>query len=210
MLSEERLNQNYLMFINRMEKYGCKSDALLDELGDRIKYASYNRNEEDGGCYKGSLIDVTLNRLCKLGFQLNESVFGQSQNGTLQHPFLYVDNKSLMKTLLLLNISKAEMYEEETEQWKLKKGMLFRFSSTLDATLKVGARTLYLCQKYGIKLTEQEYEAILYFDADDDTVPDRFRNPLCMVVRTAVAFTAVELRQIYLDNNRLNNTEIEK
>ena len=210
MLSEERLNQNYLMFINRMEKYGCKSDALLNELGERIKYASYNRNEEDGGCYTGSLIDVTLNRLCKLGFQINESVFGQNTNAVVQRPFLYCEPKSLMKVLLLLNLSKAEMYEPETEQWKLKKGMLYRFSDTLGATLKVGARTLYLCQKYGIKLTEQEYEAILYFDTDDDTVPDRFRNPLCMVARTAVAFTAVELRQIYLDNNRLNNNEIEK
>ena len=48
MLSEERLNQNYLAFINRMEKYGCKSETLLDELGERIKYGTYNRNEEDG------------------------------------------------------------------------------------------------------------------------------------------------------------------
>ena len=76
MLSEERLNQNYLMFINRMEKYGCKSEAMLDEMGQRIKYATYNRNEEDGGCYNGAIIDVTLNKLCKLGYQLNENVFG--------------------------------------------------------------------------------------------------------------------------------------
>lgn len=210
MLSEERLNQNYLMFINRLEKYGCKSETLLDELGEKIKYASYSRNEEDGGCYQGSLVDVTLNRLCKLGYQLNENVFGGNGKETAQHPFLYCDSKSLMKVLLLLNLSKAEMYEPETEQWKLKKGMLFRFSDTLCATLKVGARTLYLCQKHGIKLTEEEYEAILFFDAEDDTVPDKFRNPLCMVARMAVAFTAVELRQIYLDNNRLNNNEIEK
>ena len=114
-----------------------------------------------------------------------------------------------MKVLLLLNLSKAEMYEPETEQWKLKKGMLYRFSESLKTPLKVGARTLYLCQKYGIQLTEEEYEAILFFDAEDDTVPEKFRNPLCMLVRTAVAFTAVELRQIYLDNNRLINNEIE-
>ena len=210
MLSEERLNQNYLMFINRMEKYGCKSDALLDELGEKIKYATYNRNEEDGGCYNGALIDVTLNRLCKLGYQLNENVFGANGGQTVQHPFIYCDSKSLMKVLLLLNVSKAEMLEEETEQWKLKKGMLYRFSEGLKAPLKTGARTVYLCQKYGIKLTEEEYEAILFFDDEDDTVPEKFRNPLYMVVRTAVEFTAIELRQIYLDNNKLNNNELEK
>ena len=210
MLSEERLNQNYLMFINRMEKYGCKSDTLLNELGERIKYASYNRNEEDGGCYTGSLIDVTLNRLCKVGFQINESVFGQNTNAVVQRPFLYCEPKSLMKVLLLLNLSKAEMYEPETEQWKLKKGMLYRFSETLKAPLKIGVRTLYLCQKYGIRLTEEEYEAILFFDSEDDTVPEKFRNPLCILVRTAMAFTAVELRQIYLNNNRLNNNTLEQ
>ena len=209
MLSEERLNQNYLTFINRMEKYGCKSEALLDALGEKIKYATYNRNEEDGGCYNGALIDITLNRLCKLGYQINESVFGANGNGTNQHPFLYSNAKSLMKALLLLNISKAEMYEPETEQWKIKKGMLYRFSDSLGTTLKTGARTVFLCQKFGIPLTEEEYEAILFYDVEDD-VPDKFRNPLCMLVRTAVAFVSVELRQIYLDNNKLTKSSIEQ
>ena len=203
MLSEERLNQNYLAFINRMEKYGCKSETLLDELGERIKYGTYNRNEEDGGCYNGSLIDVTLNVLCKIGYQINENVFGSGR------PFLQCDSKSLMKVLLLLNLSKAEMYEPETENWKLKKGMMFRFSDLLQTTLKTGARTVFLCQKYGIMLTEEEYEALLFFDMEDD-VPDKYRSPLCMLVRAAVAFTAVELRQVYLDRNKLNKNTIEQ
>lgn len=203
MLSEERLNQNYLMFINRLEKYGCKSETLLDELGSKIKYASYSRNEEDGGCYNGSLIDVTLNRLCKIGYQINQNVFNDG------HPFLVCDTKSLMKVLLLVNISKAEMYEAETETWKLKKGMLYRFSDSLSSALKIGERTLYLCQKYGIRLTEEEFEAIRFSDISDD-VPDKYRNPLCILTRIALSLTSVELRQIYLDNNRLEKSTIEE
>ena len=208
MLSEERLNQNYLAFINRMEKYGCKSETLLDKLGERLKYGTYNRNEEDGGCYNGSLIDVTLNVLCKIGYQINENVFG-GENALKRHIFLQCDSKSLMKVLLLLNIAKAEMYEPETENWKLKKGMMFRFSDSLQTSLNTGARTVYLCQKYGIKLTEEEFEALLFFDVEDE-VPDKYRSPLCMLVRAAVAFTAVELRQIYLDKNKIEKNSLEQ
>lgn len=209
MLSEERLNQNYLMFINRMEKYGCKSEELLNDLGVKLRYATYNRNEEDGGCYDGALIDVTLNMLCKIGYQINENVFGANSNPTQQHILLHCDSKSLMKVLLLLNVSRAEMYEPETEQWKLKKGMLYRFSDSLNTTLKTGARTIYLCQKYNIKLTEEEFEALLYFDEEDD-IPEKFRKPLCVLVRTAIAFTNVELRQIYEENNTLSKNTFEQ
>lgn len=209
MLSEERLNQNYLMFINRMEKYGCKSDRLLDELGQKIKYATYGRSEEDGGCYPGALIDVTLNRLCKIGYQLNESVLGSNGGSAPQHPFLYASTKSLMRVLLLLNLSKAEMFEPETEQWKLKKGMLYRFNDNLGATFKSGVRTLFLCQKYGIMLTEEEYEAILFCDGEDD-VPDKFRSPLCLIARTALSLTASELRAVAIDSNKMTKSKIEQ
>ena len=72
--------------------------------------------------------------------------------------------------------------------------------------LKLGARSLYLCQKYGIQLEEEEFEAFLSIDTADDT-GERFQSPLYSVVKAAMMFTLVELRQQQL---ALNKTETEE
>lgn len=195
MLSETKINSNYLNFIKYLEKYHCYSEEMMNEIGDKIKLAPYSMNTNYGGAEAGSLIDVTLNTLCKIGAQLNNNTLGANGGEKISHPHLCVNNDMLMRVLLLLNVAKAEMFVH-ADAWHINHGMPYTFAEN-KTKLKLGERSLYLCQKYGIKLEEEEFEAFLTIDKEDDS-GERFQSPLYTVVKAAKMFTLVELRQKYL------------
>lgn len=208
--SEEKLNSNFLLFINYLKKYDCYSDEMIQEIGDKIKRASYSLEEQYGGCYEGSLIDVTLNVLCNIGYKINEYVFGHgcqsNQNQQVSDKTMFVNANSLMKVLLLLNIAKSVMFIEQKEAWARKKGRLYQFDDSSNTVMKLGARTLFICQKYGIKLGEEEYSAITSIDREDETGA-RFQSPLYTIVNAAKNLTLVKLRQEYLATKETQEIE---
>lgn len=208
MLTEEKINQNYLTFIKKLETYGCYSEEMMNEIGDKVKYGTYSMQDEYGGCYAGSLVEVTLHTLCRIGYEINENAFGKNGKESFAHPLLAVNTNKLMRVLLLLNLAKAEMFVDETEQWKIKKGIMYKFQD-FETSLKLGARTLFLCQKYGIKLEEDEYEAILSIDDAEDNGA-RFRSPLYTLVKSVKLFTLVELRKKWEAKHKNNAETIEK
>lgn len=209
MLTQEKINQNYLTFIKKLETYGCYSEEMMNEIGEKVKHASYSMSDEYGGCYDGSLVDVTLYTLCRIGFEINEKAFGKNGDETkpFSHPLLSVNTNKLMRVLLLTNIAKAVMFEEETEQWRIKKGQMYKFHN-FDTSMKLGARTLFLCQKYGVKLEEDEYEAIMSIDESEDNGA-RFRTPLYTIAHCARLFAMVELRRKWLSENTIQKTTVE-
>ena len=65
-------------------------------------------------------------------------------------------------------------------------------------TLKCGERSIFMCQKYGIKLSEEEYEAIIIIYKDDENKKaDTYVNPLCQIVKIANQLTAIECHRQY-------------
>jgi hypothetical protein len=205
MLTVEKQNTNYLSYIKRLERYGCYSEQMIDEMGDAIKSCSFSMNEDSGAAYEGSMIDVVLNKLCKLAYDINEDAFGGATK--LKHPGLKVNIEMLMRVLLLQHIGKAQMFLEEDEMWRKKKGFNYKFNDKLPANLKLGERSLYLCQKYGIQLSEEEYEAIRIIDKTDDSKGDAFTSPLALIVKFANTFTTIELRKEWQNKNKEENIE---
>ena len=193
-ITEEKINKNYLLWIDYLKKYDCYSEELIDEYGDVIKTASFAMNETSGGAYQGSLLDIVLSKLCVIASHINENAFGVNDKGKIKHPFLQVDKNSLMKVLLLQHIAKADMFIPSTEQWKINKGMFYEFNPNTQTALKLGERSTFLCQKYGIKLTEEEYDAMKICDKEEDK-NNSFTTPLAELVKIANQLTAIEIYQ---------------
>jgi len=208
MLTPEKINANYLLFIKYLEKYNCYSEDMMKEIGEKIKIAPYSKEIEYGGAEPGSLIDVTLHKLCKIGAQINTNALGKNGGDTVSHPNLCVNQYMLMRVLLLMNIAKAEIFEPTTEDWKVRRGIMYEFVE-MKTKMKLGQRSLYLCQKYGIKLSEEEFDAFSTIDISDET-GERFLSPLYAVVKTAKMLTLIELRQEYLRSIENNSFEQEK
>lgn len=194
MLSDAKINTNYLTFIKYLEKYNCYSEQMIADIGEKIKLAPYSTQKDFGGAEPGGLIDVTLHVLCRIGAEINNNAFGTNGKDTLAHPYLSVNQNMLMRVLLLLNISKADTFIENTSEWHRKNlGKLYEYNNHA-TKMKLGQRSLYLCQKYGIQLEEEEFEAFSAIDIDEDS-GERFQTPLYTLVKAAKMFTLVELRQ---------------
>lgn len=206
MLTESKINTNYLNFIKYLEKYNCYSDEMIKELGEKIKLAPYTMQKDWGGAEPGGMIDVTLNILCKIGVEINNT-FKNNEGNKINHPFLAVNQEMLMRVLLLLNIAKAEMFVENSSEWHKKNlGKMYEFAEN-KTKLNLGQRSLFLCQKYGIKLEEEEFEAFLSID-DSDEKGEMYQTPLYSIVKAAKMFTMVELRKKYLSTVETNVKEI--
>lgn len=193
-ITEEKINRNYLLWTEYLKKYNCYSEGLINDYGDAIKVASFAMNETSGGAYQGSLLDIVLSNLCVIASHINENAFGLNEKGKIKHQFLQVDKNSLMKVLLLQHISKAEMFVSSNEQWKINKGMFYEFNPNLATALKLGERSVFMCMKYGIKLTEEEYEAMKVCDKEEEK-NNSFVTPLAELVKIANQLTAIEIYQ---------------
>lgn len=199
-ITEEKINRNYLLWIDYLKKYNCYSDSLIEEYGEKIKMASFAMNETSGGAYQGSLLDIVLCNLCVIASHINENSFGLNDKGRNRHPFLYVNKNSLMKVLLLQHISKAEMFVPSNEQWKINKGMYYEFNPETLTSLKLGERSIFMCMKHGINLTEEEYDAMRICDKEEEK-NSSFTTPLAQLVKIANQFTAIEIYQKNKNNN---------
>lgn len=195
-LTEEKKNLNFVLWTKKLKDYNCYSDSLVNELGDKIKNASFNSNEINGGCYDGSLIEVILNNLCTIGYHINEAAFGKNVNGKFNHPFLSVNIEMLMRVLLLQHISKAEMFVPQTENWKKNKGFLYDFNGELETQLKLGERSAFLCMKHGINLSEAEFEAMTIIDKEEKSF-NSHQTPLSLLVKVINQLASVELQRKY-------------
>lgn len=191
-ISQEKINKNYVLWLDYLKKYECYSEELVNDYGELIKNASFSLNESSGGAYQGALLDVVLSTLCVIASHINNDAFGENSSGNIKHKFLHVDKKSLMKVLLLQHISKADIFVSATEQWKINKGMLYEFNPSLKTSMKLGQRSLYICQKYGITFTEEEYEAMGICDKEEEK-NSSFVTPISQIVKMANQLTAIEL-----------------
>lgn len=201
-LTEEKRNLNFVLWTKKLKDYNCYSESLINELGEKLKNASFNMNEANGGCYEGSLIEVILNNLCTLGYHINELAFGLNDKGKRNHPFLNVNTEMIMRVLLLQHISKAEYFITQTENWKKNKGYLFDFNGELETQLKMGERSAFLCMKHGIQLSEIEFEAMTIVDKDDKCF-NSHQNQLVVLVKTINQLVEVELQRKYDYNKKV-------
>lgn len=206
MISEEKINSNFILWIERLKKYNCYSEEMINEIGEKLKNASFSLSTSTGSAYNGSMIDTVLNHLCTIAYHINEDAFGINAKQKYKHNSLRVDSDMLMRVLLLQHISKCELFAAQDQQWKISKGYLYDFNSELKTSLKTGERSIYLCQKYGVKLSEEEFEAMRIIDKEEDFKNNSYMTPLCAIVKIANQLTAIETYR----NNLVNNKQKEK
>ena len=206
MISQEKIDLNYIRWLDRLKKYNCYSEKLIVELGEKIKDASFSLQENSGSAYQGAMLDVVLNKLCTLAYHINDGAYGLNEKNKLKHPLLQVNIDMLMRVLLLQHIAKSEIFILQEQQWKAKNGYLYDFNPNLSTVLKCGERSIYICMKYGIELTEEEYEAIRIIDKEDDKT-NPYLTPLCQMVKMVNQLAAIESRQEFLSKQKMESIE---
>lgn len=187
LLSQERIENNYQMWIARLQKYGCFSQSLIDNYGELIKNASYGMNSGSGAAGKGALLEVVLHKMCTYAFMINSQIKSDFK----------VDDARLLKILLLQHISKAVMYvpKKNTMNNRLTQQnlYLYNFNDNLKGKLRSGERSALMCFENGITLDAEEFEAIKVMDADSDDKMQVYLCPLSSIVKAVNTLVNSEL-----------------
>ena len=181
MISEEKINSNYLLYMKQLEGAGLDTKKLVEKFGENIKKGTYATSIDYKFCYDGSLITFSLD-LLKTAIKINEILPKEVQ----------ADVKSLVKVCLLIFISKAEMYRKTCEDWKIKKGILYEFSP-YEYALKTGIRSVQMCNECGIIFDAPEMEAMISIDRSPEESQVRYNSSLISgIVNSSLMLTTIK------------------
>lgn len=188
MISEEIKNKNFRLFLTKLNNLNINTDKIEEVIGEKLLNATFSISNENGCAYDGSLLHIVLRTLTPFAIKLNELLPEDKR----------VSTESIIKVCLLSHISKALMFEKNDNQWEIeKKGMIYKYAKS-DVALKMGAKSILLCQTLGITFTAEEFEAMLILDKDDNDMQSKYyATPLSIIVKQANELTHL--------NNRLNN-----
>ena len=181
----ELIEKNYALFKKKLENYGVSSETIDEYFGDKLKYASFAMTSENAVAYPGSLLHIVLRTLTPLALKVAELVSDTTE----------VSQDSVVKVCLLHHISKAFMFEPNDNQWEIdKRGMIYKYTKQV-AGLKMGMRSLLVCQDIGVKFNESEFEAMTVLDrADDDKQAKFYSTPLSTIVKIANELTFLKIK----------------
>lgn len=184
-------NESFLKYDKYLTKLiGEESkNNLYEELGgtDKVSNASFGMSKDSGCAYDGALIDLSL-KIAEYGIKINEILPQELQ----------VEKSSIYKVALLQHIAKVTMYKPNDNLWEVeKRGILYSFNNQGGVSLKCGELSALLVLNCGIKLSEEEFEAIRIIDK---TKEENYNNgkyyycALSNIIRQANELVTIEYR----------------
>lgn len=166
-LEQSKIVANAKKYFETATKNGFMTDELMSFLGEEFIKAPATSMTSYHNAFEGGLVDHLL-KVTKYAININNSLPEDEK----------VDQTSLIKVCLLHGIGKAKLYTPCTSEWHRKnQGKMYEFNEDL-VSMRVGERSAYYAISHGIKLTEEEYTAILFFDKTDDKMSDYHNSML--------------------------------
>jgi len=152
-LSNEIIVKNTKKYFKTAQENGFMTDELMTFLGEEFIKAPATTMKDLHNSFEGGLIDHLL-RVTKYALYINE------------FHSIKIEKETILKVCLLYQIGKAKAYVPCTSEWhKDKLGKNYEFSDIL--SMKVGERSAYYALSHGVKLTEEEFQAIVNHDKEN-------------------------------------------
>lgn len=179
MLTIDQLEKNKAKFIETNAKYNIFTKELLDFLGEDLYTSPYSSSLNMIGCYPGGLLHQVI-KSCRYSLKLNEILSEHLQNPTA----------TIIKVVFLCQIGKTFMFKLNDKS--VQGGKMYDFNDDI-VRLHVGERSAYYALKYGVKLTEEEYQAIINIDKEnDDKMARYFSSTLSHMIKTGFELAAMD------------------
>ncbi len=174
----EQREKNYSLFINKLQKLGIETTEIENNLKNELINATYSNNNFISVSGEGTLLHVVLRILTPLAVKIHE--ISEEE----------INLESLIKVCLLSQISKALMFK------KNEKDNSFSYAS-FPYAMRMGLRSVAMCQKFNIPLTDEEIEAMTILDGDNEDDYKKFYcSPMATIIRTANDLTNMKIKKI--------------
>lgn len=187
-LKTEQIVKNTKKFYQTAEQYGAMTESLMDFLGESFIKAPASTMKDLHNAFEGGLIDHLLN-VTKYAVIFNNALPEDER----------VDQKTLIKVCLLHQIGKAHMYKPCESEWhRTNQGKMYEFNDEL-ISMRVSERSVYYAMSHGVKLTEEEYSAIIMSDKIDDKMAEYHNSNLGYLLKTASTFAILNEKKKYAE-----------
>ena len=182
---KEKILKNKEKFNKTNETYNILPENLLEFLGEDLYSAPASNMESMYNSFPGGLIDYILS-VTKYGINLND-ILPESQR---------VDKKSLIKVCFLHQLGKVKLYKFCESEWHRKnQGKMYDFNEDL-VSMRGGERSAYYSLRYGVELSDEEYQSILNYDkTDDDKQSKWYGSTLSTILRLANELAIIECKK---------------
>ena len=109
-----------------------------------------------------------------------------------------VEAQSIVKVCFLHQIGKTFLYKWCESEWhRNNQGKMYEFNEEL-TSMKIGERSVYYAMKYGVKLSEEEYQAIVNYDKpEDDKQSKWYGSTLATILKQANELAIIEEKNNY-------------
>lgn len=181
---KEKIVKNKEKFDKTNESYNILTKELLDYLGEDLYSSPASNMESMYNAFPGGLVDYIL-KVTKYGINLN-SILPDNQK---------VDKSSIIKVCFLHQLGKVRLYKFCESEWHRKnQGKMYEFNEDL-VSMRVSERSAYYTMKFGVDLTEEEYQSIVNYDkTDDDKQSKWYGSTLSTILRMANELAIIECK----------------
>ena len=182
----DKIDKNTKKFYATNEKYGIFNPEILEFLGESFITAPASTMKSLHNAFPGGLLDHIITTT-KYAVDINLSLPEE----------LRVENDSLIKVCFLHQIGKTFLYKMCESEWhRTNQGKMYEFNDEL-TSMKVGERSAYYALKYGVELSEEEYQAIINYDKTDDDKQSKWHScTLSTIIKQANELAIIEEKKL--------------
>ena len=165
MLNKEQIESNKSKFLETNSRYKIFNQDLLDFLGEEYFIAPSSLSLDMFGCYPGGLLNVCF-KAAKYAIKTNDILpDNMKQNPT-----------SILKCVFLSQIGKSFLFKPNPSEWHRKNlGKMYEFTDS-EVSMKSNERSIHYILKFGIQLSEEEFQTILNSDKEPDDKMAKYRS----------------------------------
>jgi len=179
MLTIDQLEKNKAKFVETNKKYNIFTKELEEFLGDGFYTSPVSSSLNMVGCYPGGLLQQVI-KACRYTLKLNDIL-----PDDMKQPA-----ETIVRVVFLCQIGKVFMFKLNDSPAMGNK--MYDFNDDI-VRLHVGERSAYYALKYGVKLTEEEYQAIINIDKEiDDKMARYFSSILSQIIKNGFELAVME------------------
>ena len=188
-LPAEKLQSNFELYYKLSQKDTDRAEmyeVFVETLGERLALCPFNCREDQGWAYPGGLVEYSLSVLNHLKKENEAHSLDLSPDEMI--------TVSLFHAIGKVGDVEHDLFVKETSKWHQDKlGQFFKFNEKLEK-MTVEHRSLWLLNHLGIKLSKDEWLAILLSSgalADESKFYHHGQPVLSVALNNAIRLTAV-------------------